>query len=130
MIAILIEKEKAKKKLEEFVIAGYWTKSKPIQFKDITEKFCHLSDGTIVNYLDELITEKKIRKWRNENRTYYAPPKMHLAVKLCIIVTIICLPATFLSFIWQPFFYLLFFNVGVLFTCFFWRFSNGKKQKF
>lgn len=110
--------------MTEFVINSYWMNNKPPQFKDIKQKFYYLSDGTIANYLDELISEKKIRKWRNENRTCYGPPKMHLAVKFCIIVTIICVPLVFLSFLWQPLFYLLFFDIGVIFTCFFWRFSR------
>lgn len=118
----------------EFIINQYWMDDKPSQFKDIKEKFqappFKLSDGSIVNYLDELITEKKIRKWRNENKTYYGPLRMHLAVKLCIIVTMICMTATFLLLIWYPTalaFSLLFFNAGVLFTCFFWRFSKRFK---
>ena len=132
---MIIDKERVKPKMAEFIINQYWMEDKPTQFKDIKEKFqatpYTLSDGSLVNYLDELISEKKIRKWRNENRAYYGPLKLHLAVKLCIIVTIGCVMATiFLSFVWQPVFHLLFFVAGVFFTCFFWYFSTPKNRSF
>lgn len=125
---MLIDKKKAKEKMEEFIVDCYWTKSTPSQFTDVYEKFSAvLSKGSVANYLDELLSEKRIRKWRNGNMVFYGPPKMHLAVKLCIIVTLICLPLVFLSFIWQPLFYLLFFDAGVLFTGFFWWFFSKKE---
>lgn len=133
MAVILIDKEQTKHKMVEFIINQYWMDDKPPQFKDIKEKFYQLSDGTTSNYLDELITEKKIQKWRNENKTYYGPPKIHPAVKFCVIVTMICMIATFLLLILYPTvlaFSFLFFDAGVIFTCFFWRFSMEKNRRF
>lgn len=124
---ILIDKEKSKERMREFIIDCYWTEDKPAQFKDIKEKFRHLSDGTISNYLDEIIDEKKIRKYRNENKTYYGPPKIHPAIKFCIIITIICIvisiPLSILHHVIMP---VVFFNAGVIFTSIFWRFSVAK----
>jgi len=130
---LIVDKEKVKPKMAEFIINQYWMEDKPSQFKDIKEKFkaapfC-LSDGSIANYLDELIAEKKIRKWRNENRVCYGPLKLHPAVKFCTVVTVFCIvagvPALVLyDIIVIP---LLFFGLGALFTCFFWRFFSKKE---
>lgn len=130
---MIIDKERVKPKMAEFIINQYWMRDKPAQFKDIKEKFqtapYKLSDGSLVNYLDELIAEKKIRKWRNESRVCYGPSKLHLAVRFCIAVNIFCVVASVPALILYNIIVipLVFFGLGVLFTCFFWRFFSKKE---
>lgn len=140
---MLLEKEKVKKKIVEFIIDSYWIKS-ITQFKDVEEKFSAppfaLSKGSVANYLDELVTEHKIMKWREGINVFYGPPKMPMPAKISIAVTVSCLVAwtvlfltsikallsisNFLS-IWNIVFLLAGFNVGVVIICFSW----SKQQK-
>lgn len=135
---MLFEKEKVKKKMYEFIIDSYWMKS-ITQFKDVEEKFSAppftLSKGSVANYLDELVSEHKIMKWREGSNVFYGPPKMPTPAKISIATTVSCLVAwtvlfltstksllsmsTFLS-IWNIVFLLLGFNVGVVILCVLW----------
>lgn len=115
--------------MEEFIVDCYWTKNTPSQFTDVYDKFSTtLSKGSVVNYLDELLSEKRIRKWRNGNMVFYGPPKMHPAFKLCIVVTIVCVALDILLLITNntvlP---VITFHIGVLFTGFFWWFFSKKE---
>ena len=89
---MLFDKEKVKKKMSEFIIDSYWLKT-PMQFKDIKNKFCappiSLSSGTVVNYLNELVDERKIIKWREESNTFYGPMKMSFTLKILFSVILI-----------------------------------------
>ena len=151
----LLEKEKVKKKMHEFIVDSYWTKT-AVQFKDVKEKFgappIMLSEGSVANYLDELIEARKIQKWRAGVNVYYGPPQISMPVKMSVGVTITCLGiiAIFLLFgrsiptlsiqsikfdlsIWYIILPAIGFNFGVIIMGFFWRRAekslNSKKQK-
>jgi len=139
---MLLEKEKIKKRMVEFIIDSYWMKS-ITQFKDVEEKFSAppftLSKGSVANYLDELVAEHKIMKWREGSNVFYGPPKMPTPLKISIATTVSCLVAwtilfltstkslssmnAFLS-IWNIVFLLLGFNVGVVIICILWSRQN------
>ena len=139
---MLLEKEKVKKKMYEFIIDSYWMKS-ITQFKDVEEKFSAppftLSKGSVANYLDELVSEHKIMKWREGSNVFYSPPKMPMPAKITIATTVSCLVAwtvlfltstksllsitNFLS-IWNIVFLLFGFNIGVVIICFLWNNRN------
>jgi hypothetical protein len=139
---MLLEKEKIKKRMVEFIIDSYWMKS-ITQFKDVEEKFSAppfaLSKGSVANYLDELVSEHKIMKWREGSNVFYGPPKMPMPAKISIATTVSCLVAwtvlfltstkallsmtNFLS-IWNIVFLLAGLNVGVAIICFLWSRQN------
>lgn len=139
---MLLEKEKVKKKIVEFIIDSYWIKS-ITQFKDVEEKFSAppfaLSKGSVANYLDELVSEHKIMKWREGSNVFYGPPKMPMPAKISIATTVSCLVVwtvlfltstkallsmdAFLS-IWNVVFLLFGFNIGVVIICVLWSRQN------
>lgn len=93
-----------------------------------------MSEGSVSNYLEELVDEKKIRKVRDENSVYYCPPAMSPPVKIVIFISIFC------ACIILPLFYiynylalpvispLLGFYIGVILICFIWSVSKPQKN--
>lgn len=135
---MLLEKEKVKKKMCEFIIDSYWIKS-IAQFKDVEGKFSappiSLSRGSVANYLDELVSEHKIMKWREGSSVFYGPLKMLMPAKITIATTVSCLVAWTVLFltnlnslllmdklftIWNIVFLIVGFNVGVVIICISW----------
>jgi len=60
---MLIDKERVKQKIIEFISNQYWLSDKQPTFSDIQNEFKHLiSMGSTNNYLEELIDEKRLLK--------------------------------------------------------------------
>lgn len=135
---MLLDKERVKKKIVEFIIDSYWIKS-IAQFKDVEAKFSAspftLSKGSVANYLDELVSEHRIMKWREGSNVFYGPLKMSMPAKISIVVTISCLVIWTVLFltnlnslllmdklftIWNIVFLLLGFNIGIVIICILW----------
>lgn len=126
----LIGKDKVKRRMVEYIVDSYWIKDKSPQYKDIRDGFSSppfsLSEGSISNYLEELVEEKKIRKWREGNNVFYAPPKMPPPLKFTIIIAVFCFSLVVLLYIFFNYVALpiISFYIGVLLTCFVW--ANSK----
>jgi len=60
------------------------------QLQEIQEHFQKapygLSEGTIINYLNELVDGRKLSTWKSKNLRYYGPPKIPLPIKFGIAV--------------------------------------------
>lgn len=116
----------------EFISENYWLRDNPSQYKDVRERFSAspflLSDGSIANYLDELVEEKKIRNWREGNLSFYCPPKMALALKFVIAMTVFCFSLIVSLYFVSNYIALsiIGFYVGVLITSFLW--ANSKPE--
>lgn len=67
---------------------------KNAQLQEIQERFQKapygLSEGTIINYLNELVDARKLSTWKTKNLRYYGPPKIPLPLKFGIaVITVI-----------------------------------------
>ena len=60
------------------------------QLQQIQERFqkppYELSEGTIINYLNELVDARKLSTWKSKNLRYYGPPKIPFPIKFGIAV--------------------------------------------
>jgi hypothetical protein len=110
----------------EFIRDTYWIKNNSAQYKDIRDRFSLkpflLSEGSVSNYIEELVDEKKIRKVRDGNNVYYCPPKMSAPLKLILVISIICggISLPLFAFYNIILLYVVGFYFGVLFACFIW----------
>jgi hypothetical protein len=43
-----------------------------------------LSEGSVINYLNELCEQRKLSTWKIKNRRFYGPPKIPLPIKIGI----------------------------------------------
>lgn len=50
-----------------------------------------LSEGTVINYLNELVDARKLSTWKSKNLRYYGPPKLPLSIKFGLAVCTIIL---------------------------------------
>lgn len=60
------------------------------QLQQIQEHFqkapYELSEGSVINYLNELVDGRKLSTWKSKNLRYYGPPKIPLPIKFGIAV--------------------------------------------
>jgi len=60
------------------------------QLQEIQQQFqkapYELSEGTIINYLNELVDARKLSTWKSKNLRYYGPPKIPLPIKFGMAV--------------------------------------------
>lgn len=118
--------------MEEFIVNNYWLKDSPTQYREIRDRFTpHISEGTINNYLNELIAEKKIHKIYQGKSVYYAPPKMSVSVKFISGMTAFVGFFTFMVYILYGELsqLLIGFLIGTLFVGFIWNSFEGKTTK-
>ena len=94
-------REKVKQSITSFVENRYWGGKETTQ-KDILNVFKDrpylLSQGTVSNYLSDLVSKRKLSTSYKDGHRYYTPPKLPIPVKFGIIssLTIISL-FTFLN---------------------------------
>lgn len=76
-----------KKNIVNFVEKRFWDEKEATQ-KDILDVFkalpYSLSQGTIINYLTDLVGEKKISTTYKNGHRYYTPPHIPLSIKFGI----------------------------------------------
>jgi len=119
---MLVEKEKLKQRIVEYISDQFWINNKKPTFTDIYTQFQrYASKGSISNYLEELIKEKKIEKEYNGNNVFYGRPKLRLSTKTFIFFVIITPVITILSYMIFKSFEPLSFGLGAIFVSFIWR---------
>jgi hypothetical protein len=130
---MIYDKEKIKKRMIEFTSNYFWKHDQYPRFKDFQESFgknvfLDLSDGSISNYLKELIFEKRLQKKYDGITTYYILPKKHVTTKFIIVFSssIIMFLALLVIINISFFFYLVSFYLGGLFVWFSWFFYSKK----
>lgn len=78
-------REDARGQIVEFVQRRF-SKVKDTSLQDIQDVFQKppygFSEGTVINYLDELVAIRKLSTWKVKNRRYYGPPKLPLPLKI------------------------------------------------
>ncbi len=76
--------------IKKFIDDRY-IRNKTTSLKHIQEEFqkppYELSEGTVINYLNELLEKRKISTWKQKNRRYYGPPQIPLPIKVGIAVS-------------------------------------------
>ena len=84
-------RERAKQAIISFVEDRYWSGKETTQ-KDILKVFKErpysLSQGTISNYLTDLISKRKISTSYKDGHRYYTPPKIPLPIKFGIAISL------------------------------------------
>jgi len=120
---MLIDKEKAKQRMVEFISNQYWLKDEKPSFSDVYNQYKnYLSMGSVNNYLEELIQEKKIQKERNGNTVRYGPPKLHLSTKFIIFTGFFTAFSTSITLFLFGDITPFYIGLGAFSTSLFWRF--------
>ncbi len=82
----------AKNEIINFIQNRY-LKGLDTQLQDIQNEFgkppYELSEGTVINYLNELVEKRKISTWKQKNLRYYGPPKIPIPIKVGIAISAI-----------------------------------------
>ena len=84
-------KEIIKKKIKQFV-EERWLQGKKTTLQDIQNAFqkpYNLSEGTVRNYLNELVNDRKLSTYYKGGRRFYAPPKIPLSIKFGIAMALL-----------------------------------------
>ena len=89
----LVSEEKLRKDARDEIralINARFSKGKDTSLQDIQDVFhkppYDLSEGTVINYLDELVATRKLSTWKVKNRRFYGPPKIPFTLKIGMIV--------------------------------------------
>ena len=95
----------AHNEIKDFIDTRY-AKGKDTALQDIQDKFRQppfsLSEGTVINYLNELVGNRKLSTWKVKNRRYYGPPKISLPIKVGIAIAVIIIGISVLIDIFVP----------------------------
>jgi len=96
-LALISEKdyrEQTKKKIKQFV-EERWLRGEKTTLQDIQNVFqkppYNLSEGTVRNYLKELVNDRKLSTGYKNGRRYYEPPKLPVSIKFGIAVATVIL---------------------------------------
>jgi hypothetical protein len=104
---ITVSEDKLRKDAKEEIvnlIHNRFSSGRDTSLQDIQDVFqkppYSLSEGSVINYLNELCMQRKLSTWKVKNRRYYGPPKIPLPFKvglasLSIIIIITILIDTF-----------------------------------
>jgi len=81
-------------------------RGKSTSLQDIQDAFqkapYDLSEGTVINYLTELVDSRKLSTWKQKNRRFYGPPKLPLPLKFGLTMTAIILVIGFIIDTFMP----------------------------
>jgi hypothetical protein len=90
---VLFSEEKLRKDARDEIralVGSRFSKGKDTSLQDIQDVFqkppYDLSEGTVINYLEELVVTRKLSTWKVKNRRFYGPPKIPLTLKIGMIV--------------------------------------------
>lgn len=98
----LVSEEKLRKDTRVEIVTlvqSRFSKGKDTSLQDIQDVFqkppYDLSEGTVINYLEELVVNRKLSTWKVKNRRFYGPPKIPFPIKIggifSIVIISICL---------------------------------------
>lgn len=119
---MLVEKDRLKQKMVEYVSNQFWVNGKNPTFTEIYEQFQHYaSKGSVSNYLDELVKEKKVVKENKGNNVFYGRPCIRLSTKVLIFFVIITTLLSVFSLVTFKSLEILSFGLGGIFVSFIWR---------
>jgi hypothetical protein len=95
----------AKTEIKEFITSRY-IHGKDSQLQDIQNEFSKppydLSEGSVINYLNELVEGRKLSTWKKKNLRYYGPPKIPLPIKIGIAASVLIITVGFIIDILVP----------------------------
>jgi hypothetical protein len=90
----LVSEEKLRKDARDEIkalIQSRFSKGKDTSLQDIQDVFqkqpYDLSEGTVINYLEELVATRKLSTWKVKNRRFYGPPKIPFPIKMGITIS-------------------------------------------
>ena len=124
---MLVEKDKLKQKMVEYVSNQFWVNGKNPTFTEIYSQYQHYaSKGSISNYLDELVNEKKLVRENKGNNVFYGVPRMRLSTKVLVFFAIITPLLSIFSLMTFKNLEPLSFGLGCIFVSFIWRLFGQK----
>ena len=89
----------AKTEIKEYIVNRY-LHGKDAQLQDIQNEFSkppyELSEGSVINYLNELVDGRKLSTWKQKNLRYYGPPKIPLPIKIGIAASTLIISIGFI----------------------------------
>jgi hypothetical protein len=98
-------KEDAKFKIRDFVVDRY-LRGTETKLQDIQDEFgkspYDLSEGCVINYLNELVDRRKLSTWKVKNFRFYGPPKIPLPIKVGLAISGFILGVSVLIDIFLP----------------------------
>ena len=118
---IRVSEEKIRKDARDEIVdlvQSRFAKARDTSLQDIQDVFqkppYELSEGTVINYLNELVETRKLSTWRVKNRRYYGPPKIPLPIKFGAAASAIIIGVSVLIdlFVPQTFFPYIFLRFG------------------
>lgn len=119
---MLVEKDKLKQKMVEYISNQFWVNGRNPTFTEIYEQYQHYaSKGSVSNYLDELVKEKKVVKENKGNNVFYGRPCIHLSTKVLIFFVIATPVLSIFSLITFNNLEPLSFGFGGIFVSILWR---------
>jgi hypothetical protein len=99
----LVSEEKLRKDARDeilILVQARFSKGKDTSLQDIQDVFqkapYDLSEGTVINYLEELVVNRKLSTWKVKNRRFYGPPKIPFSIKIGITTSVIIVVASLL----------------------------------
>lgn len=85
-------KKDAKEEMRDFIVNRY-AHGKDTKLQDIQDTFkkppWELSEGSVINYLNELVGNRKLSSWKTKTNRYYGPPKIPLPIKIGVAISVI-----------------------------------------
>jgi len=91
---VLFSEEKLRKDARDEIralIGSRFSKGRDTSLQDIQDVFqkppYDLSEGTVINYLDEMVATRKLSTWKVKNRRFYGPPKIPLPIKIGMAIS-------------------------------------------
>lgn len=92
----LVSEEKLRKDARDEILVlvqARFSKGKDTSLQDIQDVFqkppYDLSEGTVFNYLEELVATRKLSTWKVKNRRFYGPPKIPFSIKIGVATSVI-----------------------------------------
>lgn len=92
-------KEASKVEMVDFIKSRF-ARGHDTKLQDIQDRFSQqpweLSEGSVINYLNELVEKRKISTWKTKTHRYYGPPKISLPIKIGIAVAVFIIASSLL----------------------------------
>jgi len=92
----LVSEDKLRKQAKDDIVSLVHTrfsKGKDTSLQDIQNVFQKnpyaLSEGSVINYLEELVNNRKLSTWKVKNRRYYGPPQIPFPIKVGIATSVV-----------------------------------------
>ena len=98
-------KQASKEEMVNFVKSRF-ARGKDTKLQDLQDNFSQkpweLSEGTIINYLNELVEKRKISTWKTKTNRFYGPPKISLPIKVGVAIAVFIISISILIDMYLP----------------------------